>query len=170
MKKPERKNSENKRQRWTVGSIVEIPLEGYYAYGQLLKPDNIGFYDKKYDSPIEDITELETVPFLFVQYVCSSPAITQGYWRKIGKLPIKAGYETMPMEFIQDSIKKDRFFLYNPNTAESKPCKREDIEGLNRCAISYQNHIEDRLNAYFLGVYFCQWEEKDYKLFGKYIP
>lgn len=144
-----------KRQKITIGSIVEIPVKGeYYCYAQIVKNSNYAFFDFKSETKLEDITILNDKPILFIVGVYNY-VVTKGIWLKVGKLDLREELEVLPMKYIQDSIDKS-FSFYDPNTGEITPATREQCLGLECCAAWEEGHIEDRLFDHYNGVE-CQW-------------
>ncbi len=142
----------SKRQRVTIGSIVEIPIEGgYFTYAQILHKSHFAFFDFKSESPLTDLSVLLSAPVLFIIYAYST-AVTSGRWQKIGKLELRPEFKQLPLQFIQDSIYPDQFRHYNPNTGEIIPTTREQCLGLEACAVWAENHVEDRIRDHYLGV------------------
>ncbi len=139
-----------KRQKRTVGSILEIDLEnGHYGYAQIIN-DDIMFYDMYANSKVSDIKILEDKRPLFFLGVYDD-VVTKGRWEIVGKLPIKDEHKIVPNKFIQDSLNPKNFELYNPNTGEISPSKREEVEGLECAAVWEAEHVEDRLRDYYNG-------------------
>ena len=91
-----------KRQRYTVGSIVEIPINDgeYYCYAQLLKDRIVAFFDFRTYSPLQDYSILDSVPELF-RIGISTYIISTGVWLKVDKRPIRPEFE----------IVKDMYFM-----------------------------------------------------------
>jgi hypothetical protein len=154
-----------KRQKETVGSIVEIKLaNGNYAYAQLLEKGT-AFFNYLSNEPLKDFKVLEVHDILFIIAVYKD-IITQGHWLKVGKIPIREDLEVMPMQFIQDAINPDRFDFYNPNTGEITPTTKDKCKGLERASVWDKHHVEDRIKNYYEGVP-CLWLAEDYKLRGE---
>ena len=143
--------------RISKGSILEIHVhDEYYVYAQALQKDNIAYFDAKYSLPVQNISDIDTSKILFV--LCSSidEAIRAERWRERGKLPINSKLKKLPLQFIQDAINPTKFSLYDCETGEITQTTREACEGLERCAIWYDNHIEDRIYAHYANTK-CEW-------------
>lgn len=139
-----------KRQRRTIGSIVEIDLKnGNYCYAQILD-DGLAFFDLKIKEPLNDFNLLLDSPVLFVLSVYRD-VISQGVWLKVSKLPLRKEFEVLPMQFIIDNLHPDRFELYNPNTGEITKTTKDKIIGLERASVWESNHVEDRLRDHYAG-------------------
>jgi hypothetical protein len=140
-----------KRQKITLGSIFELHIENeYYVYGQILTAGN-AFFDFKSEKKVEDFSVLNNVPLLFIVSVYSY-TITKGIWLKVGKLEIRENLKYLPLEFIQDSINREYFSLYDPNTGEITSATKEQCLGLECAAVWASNHVEDRIRDHYLGV------------------
>lgn len=170
MKQKEEKNLENKpkRQRITVGSILEIPIDGkYYVYAQILPEAQYVFFDYHSPIPLSDFSILESVPILFVIAVYDY-VVNKGLWLKVGKLPIRNDLEIMPMKYMYDKF-NNKYDLYNPNTGEVTPSTKDAVRGLERAAVWGENHVEDRIRDYYNGVP-CIWLREHYELFPESKP
>lgn len=138
------------KQRRTKGSILEIQLEnGYFSYAQDLDEDVV-FFDSYSESALTDFSVLSDKEPLFFLGVYTH-VITSGRWKKVGKIPIKDKYNTLPMKFIQDALDSTRYSLYNTNTGEITPATRAQCEGLECAAVWEGEHVESRLLDYYLG-------------------
>lgn len=156
-----------KRQKETIGSIVEINVYGvyglYYCYAQILAHGNLAFFDYRSKGHIETLSILNNCNLLFIICVYKD-IITQGYWLKVGKLPIREELQVAPMQYIYHKFDKLQFELYDPNTGEIRPSTKEECRGLERCAVWDKHHVEDRLRDYYNGVP-CIWLKEDYEIF-----
>lgn len=154
----------SKRQRITVGSIVEIYIEKeYYTYAQILGKAGYAFFDYKSKDKLNDYSILLDMPILFITSVYND-VITKGHWLKVGNLEIRKDLQEQPLQFIQDAINLDKFEFYDPNTGETTPATKEQIKGLERASVWEANHIEDRIRDYYNGVT-CVWLKDDIELF-----
>lgn len=143
--------------RLTQGSIIEIHVHHeYYVYAQSLKNSFIAIFDGKYSKPVCSTKELNTQNVLFIICVSISDMIKDGKWLIRGKLPINQYLEKLPLQFIQDALNPHIFSLYNCETGNTIPAKRIECEGLERCAVWYGNHIEDRIYSHYNNTK-CQW-------------
>lgn len=139
------------RQRHTPGSIIEIGIEGqYYVYAQLLEHVSIAVLDYRSNEHLQDMSVLNTANVLFIVGIYGD-VVTKGHWLKVGKLPIREELQTLPLEFIYDTIGHS-FKHYNPNTGEITPSTREECRGLECAAVWDSNHVEDRIRDYYAGV------------------
>ncbi|MCH5174003.1 MAG: hypothetical protein J1D85_07350 [Bacteroidales bacterium] len=118
---------EPKRQRFTLGSIVEIPVKGeFFCYGQLVYDHGIVVFEYRSTETPEDLTIFQTLPILFrVGYW--GDYIGSGRWMKIGKLPIREDCKTLKNRFISLSWMKGDWYKYFPDRYPNH--KREDEPG-----------------------------------------
>ncbi len=155
MNKQQKMKNGNKtiKQRITEGSILEIKIEGqYYVYAQILaKGRGYAFFDFKSEEKINDLTILLKSKVLFIVALYNY-IVTKGIWVKIGRLPIREDLQVLPMKFIQDRQNPSHFQLYNPNTGVITQATREECEGLECAAVWAENHVEERIRDYYLGV------------------
>jgi hypothetical protein len=136
-----------KRQKETIGSILEIDLKnGNYAYAQILE-NGTAFFDYLTNEPLKNFDVLETCPVLFIIGIYKD-IITRGYWLKVGKLPIRKELEILPMKFMQD-FETYELSLYNPNTGKIYPATREECIGLERASVWEAHHVESRIIDYY---------------------
>lgn len=144
-------------ERLAKGKIVEIPVHNkYFVYAQVLQKGSIAYFDAKYPNPIQDICSIDTNKVLFIVGSSVNDAVRSGRWKIRGKLPIRPELSKLPLEFIQDGINPNNFSLYNVETGEIFKATRKECEGLERCAIWYYNHIEDRIYAHYSHTK-CVW-------------
>jgi hypothetical protein len=139
-----------KKQQRTIGSVVKISLpDGTHGYGLVLDKASIAVYNIKTEKaiPIEQITSKDT---LFILTVHKS-AISSGRWVKVGKILPEDKYSILPLQFIQDIINPEQFSIYDPNTGNIYPAKREDCMGLECAAVWEAEHVEDRILDHFAG-------------------
>ena len=170
MRQKEEKNLENKpkRQKITIGSVLEIPIDGkYYVYAQILPHSECVFFNFKSKSPLVDYRVLNDTPILFVLGVYNY-VITKGLWKKVGKLPIREELNTLPLAYMYDRF-TNKFCLYNNNTGEITPSTKEAVRGLERAAVWGENHVVDRIRDYYNGVP-CIWLKEHYVLFPESMP
>lgn len=85
-----------KRQKETVGSILEINIENkYFTYAQILNGVCV-FFDYRSGEHLKDFTILENAPILFFLCVYKQ-VITQGDWLKVSKMPIREDCKVIPI-------------------------------------------------------------------------
>ena len=139
-----------KRQRITVGAILEIEIEEKYFYAQILTEADCAFFDYQSNQKLNDYSILLNTPVLFIVAVYDD-VITQGHWLKVGKLDVRENLKIKPMKFIQDALSPQNFELYDPNTGEIKPARKEECKGLERAAVYEAEDIEERLIDHYKG-------------------
>ena len=141
-----------KRQRITVGSILEINIDNeYYVYAQILGHACCAFFDFRSTKRLNDFLLLLDARVLFVIAVYND-AVNQGHWLKVSKMEIGSDLNILPMAFIEDPFKYNSYELYNPNTGEITPAKKEDCIGLERAAVWEPEHVESRIRDYYNGI------------------
>ena len=143
------KGTKKKRQRYTVGSIVEIPINDgeYYCYAQLLKNNVIAFFDFRTYTPLQDYSVLDNTPELF-RTCASTHEISTGVWLKVDKRPIRPEFETVKDMYVYLPF-DNRFFIYKLETDEMIPATREQCLGLEKFSIVEHKLIEERFVAHF---------------------
>lgn len=140
-----------KRQRITLGSILEININNQYnVYAQILTEADYAFFDYKSQNNLSDFSVLETAPILFIVAVYDD-VVTKGHWLKVGKLALRKELKVKPMKFIQDSLNPDQFELYDPNNGETIPATKDQCIGLEPAAVWEANHVEDRIRDHYEG-------------------
>jgi len=140
-----------KRQQRTVGAIVKVPLEdGYHTYARILEQASFAFYDSRTYNDVVDLQEIISKPVLFITAV-NDYAITQGYWLKIGKIPLEKKLQILPAQFIQDPICPDQFSILESDGFTIRPATREECIGLERASVWPPEAIEQRLNDFYAG-------------------
>jgi hypothetical protein len=138
-----------KRQRWTSGAVLEVPLGGgTRAYAQMLESPEYAFFDAAGASPISPEAAVER-PVLFRLWVMAR-AHTQGRWRKIGTAPISAALRQKMPRFKQDPLNPDSLSITHGGTAE-RPASRDECRVLERAAVWDPEHVEDRLRDWLAG-------------------
>ena len=166
MNKQEKENlgSNSKKQRITVGSIVEIPIDNvYYVYAQILKKGCYAFFDYRSENQLQDYSILQEKPVMFIVGVYDY-IIKKNIWSIVGKLPIRENLKIQPLMYIYDAH-KDTYSLYNNNTGEIIPCTKDEAYGLERASVWGDKHIEDRIRDYYNNVP-CIWLNEHDKLFS----
>lgn len=139
------------RQQETIGAVVEINLKnGFFAYAQILD-GGYAFFDYQVEIPLENLEKLAGAKVIFIVAMYNY-IVTQGHWKKIGKLPIRPALEELPLKFIQDALDPSIFELYDPNTGEIRPATKEECIGLERAMVWEKDGIEQRLRDYFDGI------------------
>jgi hypothetical protein len=140
----------NKRQLWTRGAIVHIPLgDGSHSYAQMLDDPEYGFFDLRstVEVPVEEIVSHAVIFRLWVMRYAHS----QGRWLKVGEAELPTSLRVPVLRFNQDPIDPNQIRLTydgcNGPHAELSDCK-----GLECAAVWDPDHVEDRLRDYFSGL------------------
>lgn len=145
------KGKRPRNQRRTVGAIVKVDLgDGSHSYAQILKNSNFAFYDIRSKGEVTNPHELRSAPIAFVVSVYDD-AVTKGRWQKVISLPLDPRVTVLPQKFIQDPMDPNRFEIYDPNTGQTRPAKRDECIGLERAAVWEARQVEERLREHFEG-------------------
>lgn len=144
-----------KPQRITKGSILQIPVETYYCYAQILDKANYAFFDYKSSTPLDNLEILTTKKILFVISVFDR-IITSGEWEKVGKLPIREELQVLPNKYIHHKNETPEYELYNTETGVITPSSIEGVKGLEKCAVWDSHHVIDRIRCHYTGNS-CLW-------------
>ncbi len=137
-----------KKQKITIGAILEIKIENNYYYAQILGKSACVFFDFFSDKQIKDFSILRDKPILFIIAVYND-IITNGHWLKVGNLEIREELKVLPMQFIQDTLKPDKYELYNPNNGEISPASKQECIGLECAAVWEAKHVEERILDFY---------------------
>ncbi|WP_072022273.1 Imm26 family immunity protein [Zavarzinella formosa] len=143
-----------KRQRWTRGAVVVIPLgDGFHAYGQMLDTPEYAFFDSRTTDewPAE---KAAARPVLFRLWVMGH-AHSKGRWAKIGDAPVSAALQSPVRRFNQDALRPQDIRL-TYDGCDGPLGTLADCEGLECAAVWDPEHVEDRLRAHYAGIP-CQW-------------
>lgn len=153
-----------KRQRYTVGAIVEIPINNgeYYCYGQLLDFGHCAIFDYRSDIPITDTSPLIEASILF-RLAIYKQVITQGDWIKVGSFPLREEFKFFPDQYIYHEW-NGNFFKYKVESGDIILSSKDECRGLELCAVWDSFHVEDRIKDYYDNVP-CAWLKKHYELF-----
>ena len=150
------------KKRSVIGSIIEICIDDkYYTYAQKLANDagSLIFFDYYDTSRIEDSRIFNTLNKLFIITIYDS-AFKRPNWKIFNKIEIREEFKILPLEFIYDKI-VDQYRIYDPNTGEIRKSNREEIIGLEMCAVWPGNCIEDRIRDHYEGKV-CIWVKSMY--------
>ncbi len=137
-----------KRQRFTNGAIVKIPLgDGTHTYGRLMIAPYIEVYDSRTREELE-ISEILESPVLFTVCFFYRQAISNGLWQILSNLPLDEEKIRTPRQFRQDDFDLERCSLVDMWGKESK-CTKEDCMGHERLSVwSPQGIVKRILNHY----------------------
>ena len=81
-------------------------------------------------------------------------------WKVFNKIEIREDFRKLPLEFIYDKF-VDQYKIYDPNTGEIRKSNREEIIGLEMCAVWPWYCIEDRIRDHYEGKV-CIWVKSMY--------
>ena len=146
-----------------IGSIIEICIDNkYYTYAQKLgnNAGSLVFFDYYDTSRIEDSRIFNTLKKLFIITIYDS-AFKRSNWKVFNKIEIRKEFDKLPLEFIYDKI-ADQYKIYDPNTGEIRKSNREEIIGLEKCAVWPWYCIEDRIRDHYEGKV-CIWVKSMYE-------
>jgi Immunity protein 26 len=92
-----------KRQQWTRGAIVCIPLgDGFHSYAQMIEAPEFAFFDIQSAGDIR-LSEVVSRAVIFRLWVMRT-AHSQGRWLKIGKTELSAALLSPDLRYNQDSF------------------------------------------------------------------
>jgi hypothetical protein len=139
-----------KRQRWTFGAVVVIPLgEGFHSYAQMLLDPEYAFFDSRTrdDFPIETVFSR---PVLFRLWVMGY-AHTKGRWEKVGVAEVAKELREPVLRYNQDPLRpQDIRLTYDGCSGPLGSIG--DCKGLECAAVWDPEHVEDRLRDHYAGV------------------
>ena len=140
-----------KRHRIKVGAILIIPLaDNKFGYGRILEKSSVAIYDYVSYVVQNDIGEIIEKPILFIIAVYDD-VIKSGRWKIIGHKELENNLKRLPLKFIQDELKPEKFSLYDPNTGNISRTEKENCYGLERSAVWDALHVEERIMDYING-------------------
>jgi Immunity protein 26 len=139
-----------KRQRWTYGAIVTVPLgEGYHSYAQMLGEPEYAFFDCRTRDEMS-VEAIVACPVLFRLWVMRH-AHSKGRWQKVGTAPVSAPLQERVLRYNQDALRPQDIRLTYDGC--SGPLgSLADCEGLECAAVWDPEHVEDRLRDHYAGV------------------
>lgn len=143
-----------KRQQWTQGAVVAVPLgDGFHTYAQMLVRPEYAFFDCRVQ---EDLSASAAVsrPVLFRLWVMGS-AHSKGRWPKVGTAPVAGPLQSRVLRFNQDAMRPQDIRL-TYNGCDGPLGTVADCEDLERAAVWSAEHVEDRLRSHYAGTP-CQW-------------
>ena len=127
---------------WSPGNVVEIALDGAWAYGQVVDDPLMGFYPVR-TSQICDPADLASEEFCFRIWVMKY-AIGKNGWPIVGSLELTDEKASEPWFFKKDPI-SGALTRYLGSTMEEIPISLEESEGLECAAVWDPEHVESRL-------------------------
>jgi len=159
-----------KKQRWTKGAIVKIPLDtNLWTYGILLESPMVEIKNIRTSKDIDE-REIVNSEKLFRQAMYSD-VITSGKWKKIAKIKLSGDLLKEEPQYVQDSISGE-LFLYHSQYADTdymQSCRLEDITGLEPATVAEENHVIDRIKSEMSGKDDPWKIEVDIDLYEKFL-
>ena len=166
MKKNEEKSLKTKQKilRFTEGNILEIKIDDYYVYAQMLKDPNLFFFDFRTKERLTDLSVLNDKPIIFILAVFTRRA-SGCTWEKVGKMPIRDEFKTLPLQYIYRPKDKPKYqwAIYDTNAGKIIETTEEEVRkhGITeRAAVWYAINVEDRIRCYYSGE-ISIWEKDD---------
>ena len=137
-----------KRQRRTIGAIVQVPIgDGRNCYAQTLEEPEFAFFDIC-AGVTPDLRAIPQHPVLFRVWVMNH-AVTSGRWLKLGVVPISEDLARPVPRFTQDALNPWSFEI--TLGGERRSAAADECVGLERAAVWEPEHVEDRLRDHFDG-------------------
>lgn len=137
--------------RRTVGDVLEIEIDGLYAYAQVTTDPFVVFFDSL-TAGRKDTDEAVELPVAFT--ICVHNAdIRSGRWKRIGKGRLTQVRLDKPYTFRQDQL-TGRLYLHHDSFASTgweRPATLSECRGLEAAAVWDAQHVEDRLRDHFRG-------------------
>jgi len=143
-----------KRQRWTRGAVVEVPLsDGSHTYAQMLDDPEYAFFDCRSG---DDLPAAACVlrPVLFRLWVMRSVHST-GRWPKVGVAPVSVALQIPVRRYNQDRLRPQDIRL-TLDGSDGPLGTLADCDGLECAAVWDAEHVENRLRSHYAGVP-CPW-------------
>ena len=156
MKQKEEKSLENKQKilRFTEGNVLEIKIDDYYVYAQMLKDPNLVFFDFRTKEQLKDLSVLNDKPAIFILAVFTRRA-SGCTWEKVGKLPIRDEFKTLPLRYIYRPKEPGfQWAIYDTNAGKIIETTEEEVRKhkiTELAAVWYATNIEDRIRCYYSG-------------------
>jgi hypothetical protein len=143
-----------KRQRWTRGAVVVVPLgNGFHTYAQMLDDPEYAFFDCRTRDEVP-ASVAASRPVLFRLWVMAY-AHTTGRWPKVGTAPVRTELQASVRRYNQDPLRPQDIRL-TIDGCEGPLGSVADCEGLECAAVWDPEHVEDRLRSHYAGVP-CEW-------------
>lgn len=166
MKQKEEKSLENKQKilRFTEGNVIEIKIDDYYVYAQMLKEPNLVFFDFRTKEQLKDLSVLNDKPAIFILSVFYRRA-SGCTWEKVGKMPIRDEFKTLPLRYIYRPKDKPGFqwAIYDTNAGKIIETTEEEVRKhgiIESATVWYAINVEDRIRCYYSGE-ISIWEKSE---------
>ena len=148
------------KKRPVIGSIIEICIDDkYYTYAQKLEKERYVFFDYYSTHQIDDSKIIDTLSKLFIVCIYTD-TYRRPNWKVFNKIEIREEFKILPLEFIYDKF-VDQYKISDPNTIEIRKSTKEEIIGLEMCAVWPWYCIEDRIRDHYEGKV-CIWVKSMY--------
>ena len=145
---------------------MEINIDNeYFVYAQSYPHNMEIIFDFRSKEPLKDLSVLLSAKQLF-RVVVYRWVIGSGYWKKVGKLPLREDLLPIEKQYIYHKFDKIKFEIVTPGASLehwATPSTKEECVGLERCAVWADNHIIDRVRDYYNNVP-CVWMSTSYEL------
>lgn len=152
------------RQKRIVGAVMEINIDDeYYVYAQSYPYSQEVVFDYRSSKPLEDLSVLLSAKQLF-RVAVYRRVIGSGYWKKVGKLPLREDLLPVQMKYVYHKYDDIQFEIYNPATGTMTPSTKEECRGLEEAAVWDYGAIAERIRDHYNGVP-CIWLNETYQLF-----
>ena len=152
------------RQKRVVGAVMEINIDDeYYVYAQSYPHTQEVIFDYRSKEPLKDLSVLLSAKQLF-RVAVYRRVIGSGYWKKVGKLPLREDLLPVQMKYIYHKFDNIQFELYNPATGKVTPATKDECRGLEEAAVWDYGAIIERIRDYYNDVP-CVWLNEEYELF-----
>ena len=139
------------RQRRVVGAVMEINIDDeYYVYAQSYPHSQEVVFDYRSSEPLEDLSVLLSAKQLF-RVAVYRRVIGSGYWKKVGKLPLREDLLPVQMKYVYHKYDDMQFEIYNPATGKVTPATKDECRGLEPAAVWDYMHVEQRIKDYYNG-------------------
>lgn len=138
-----------KQQAYEAGSVFAVPLEGFgFGFGKVLQvlPSKIfvGFFGI-YSEHLLTLQELKKYPYV-LEIFCGDFGLTGWEWKVIGYSPLEPADAEIPDFYWIDPIDADHIEIIKAGQWDNRvPASREDIQGLQRYALSGYKSAEYKL-------------------------
>jgi len=144
---------------------MEINIDDkYYVYAQSYPHTQEVIYDYRSKEPLKDLSVLLSAKQLF-RVTVYRRVIGSGYWKKVGKLPLREDLLPVQMEYVYHKYDNIQFELYNPATGKMTPATKEECRGLEEAAVWDYGAISERIRDHYNGAP-CIWLKQKDELFN----
>jgi hypothetical protein len=131
-----------------TGTFVRIRLaDGSFAYGRILEPPYVAFYDLRTIAPISDVEVLESKPILFVQAIRLSGLKR---WVPMDTRPLTGTVAEPFFRYSQDILDYQHCVIFD-SLGNERPATPEECVGIEQSAVWEAPGIEERLLDHFEG-------------------